>query len=199
MVVSMTAMLLFALQFSLLEARLRLIRATLASCLSRFPLHRLPLIRERLLRLGAHCGPLKCFRRLAGAPLGVLRGLACFRGLVAEERELLPFACNESQDLLIGRLRAEDDAGGAIPSALDVPRQPDPELTVVIYGQGGRHADLHGWFLLYVDDHAEKGQPRRQVTDADSRTPTTTRRGLCFHLWCPHCSTRGFTMLIAGA
>ncbi|OUO21167.1 hypothetical protein B5F89_03220 [Collinsella sp. An307] len=60
----------------------------------------------------------------------------------------------------------------------------------MIYGQGGRHADLHGWFLLYVDDHAEKGQPRRQVTDADSRTPTTTRRGLCFHLWCPHCSTR---------
>ena len=50
----MTAMLLFALQFSLLEARLRLIRSTLASCLSRFPLHRLPLIRERLLRLGAH-------------------------------------------------------------------------------------------------------------------------------------------------
>ena len=199
MVVSMTAMLLFALQFSLLEARLRLIRSTLASCLSRFPLHRLPLIRERLLRLGAHCGPLKCFRRLAGAPLGVLRGLACFRGLVAEERELLPFACNESQDLLIGRLRAEDDAGGAVPSALDVLRQPDPELAVVIYGQGGRHADLHGWFLLYVDDHAEKGQPRRQVTDADSRTPTTTRRGLCFHLWCPHCSTRGFTMLIAGA
>lgn len=160
-------MLLLTLQLSLLEARLRLIRATLASCLSRFPLHRLPLIRERLLRLGAHCGPLKCFRRLAGAPLGVLRGLACFRGLVAEERELLPFACNESQDLLIGRLRAEDDAGGAIPSALDVLRQPDPELTVVIYGQGGRHADLHGWFLLYVDDHAEKGQPRRQVIDAD--------------------------------
>ena len=64
-------------------------------------------------------------------------------------------------------LRAEDDAGGAVPSALDVLRQPDPELAVVIYGQGGRHADLHGWFLLYVDDHAEKGQPRRQVTDAD--------------------------------
>ncbi|RGL12192.1 hypothetical protein DXC81_00560 [Collinsella tanakaei] len=69
----------------------------------------------------------------------------------------------------------------------------------MIHGQGGRHADLHGWFLLYVDDHAEKGQPGRQVADAGSRTPTTTRRGLCFHLWCPHCSTRGFTMLIAGA
>ena len=75
MVVSMTAMLLFALQFSLLEARLRLIRATLASCLSRFPLHRLPLIRERLLRLGAHRRLLEGFRRLAGASLGVLRGL----------------------------------------------------------------------------------------------------------------------------
>ena len=35
-------------------------------------------------------------------------------------------------------LRAEDDAGGAVPSALDVLRQPDPELAVVIYGQGGK-------------------------------------------------------------
>ena len=195
----MTAMLLFALQFSLLEARLRLIRATLASCAGRFPLHRLPLIRERLLRLGAHRRLLKCFRRLAGASLGVLRGLARLGVIATEERELRPFACSELQDFFIGRLRAEDDAGDSVPSALDVLRQPDPELAVVIYGQGGRHADLHGWFLLYVDDHAEKGQPRRQVTDADSRTPTTTRRGLCFHLWCPHCSTRGFTMLIAGA
>ena len=195
----MTAMLLFALQFSLLEARLRLIRATLASCLSRFPLHRLPLIRERLLRLGAHRRLLEGFSRLAGASLGVLRGLARLGRIVTEERELRPFADNESQDLLIGRFCAEDDAGGAVSAVLDMLRQPDPELAVVIYGQGGRHADLHGWFLLYVDDHAEKGQPRRQVTDADSRTPTTTRRGLCFHLWCPHCSTRGFTMLIAGA
>ena len=125
-------MLLFALQLSLLEARLRLIRATLASCLGRLPLHRFPLCRERLLCLGAHRGPFKGFRYLASAPLGVLRGLACFSGLVAEERELLPFACNESQDLLIGRLRAEDDAGDAIPSALDVLRQPDPKLAVVI-------------------------------------------------------------------
>ena len=45
----MPVMLLFALQLSLLEARLRLIRATLASCLSRLPLHRFPLCRERLL------------------------------------------------------------------------------------------------------------------------------------------------------
>lgn len=82
--------------------------------------------------LGAHRGPFKGFRCLASAPLGVLRGLACFSGLVAEERELLPFACNESQNLLIGRLRAEDDAGDAIPSALDVLRQPDPKLAVVI-------------------------------------------------------------------
>lgn len=125
-------MFLLALQLSLLEARLRLIRTTLTSCLSRLPLHRFPLCRERLLCLGAHCRPLKGFRRLTGAPLGVLRGLACFSGLVAEERELFPFACNESQNLLIGRLRAEDDAGDAIPSALDVLRQPDPELTVVI-------------------------------------------------------------------
>ena len=128
----MPAMLLLALQFSLLVARLRLIRATLNSCLGRLPLHRFPLCRERLLCLGAHRGPFKGFRCLASASLGVLRGLACFSGLVAEERELLPFACNESQDLLIGRLRAEDDAGDAIPSALDVLRQPDPKLAVVI-------------------------------------------------------------------
>ena len=175
-------MLLLALQLSLLEARLRLVRAALASCSSRLPLQRFPLCRESLLRLGARGRPLKGFRRLAGAPLGVLRGLARFRDLVAKERESLPFAYNELQDLLVGRLRAEDDAGDAVSAALDMLRQPDPELAVVIYGQGGRHADLHGWFLLYVDDHAEKGQPRRKVTDADSRTPTTTRRGMCFHL-----------------
>ena len=128
----MPAMLLLALQLSLLEARLRLIRATLTSCMSRLPLHCFPLCRESLLCLGAHRGPFKGFRRLASAPLGVLRGLACFSGLVAEERELLPFACNESQNPLIGRLRAEDDAGDAIPSALDVLRQPDPKLAVVI-------------------------------------------------------------------
>ena len=63
------------LQLPLLEARLRLFRAALASYVSRFPLHRLPLIRERLLRLGAHRWLLKCFRRLAGASLGVLAGL----------------------------------------------------------------------------------------------------------------------------
>lgn len=138
-----------------------------ASCLSRLPLHRFPLCRECLLRLGSHRRLLKGLRHFAGVPLGVLRGLACFSGLATEERGLLPFADNESQNLLIGRLRAEDDAGDAVPSALDVLRRPDPELAVEIYGQGGRHADLHDWFLLYVDDHAERGQPRRQVTDAD--------------------------------
>ena len=183
MVVSMTAMLLFALQFSLLEARLRLIRATLASCLSRFPLHRLPLIRERLLRLGAHRRLLEGFRRLAGASLGVLRGLARLGRTVAEERELRSFADNESQDLLIGRFCAEDDAGGAVSAVLDVLRQPDPELAVVIYGQGGRHADLHGWFLLYVDDHAEKGQPRRQVTDNSHCVWTTNQTVFLFRYY----------------
>ena len=128
----MPAMPLFALQFSLLVARISLFHTASVSCMSRLPLHCFPLCRERLLCLGAHRGPFKGFRYLASAPLGVLRGLACFSGLVAEERELLPFACNESQNLLIGRLRAEDDAGDAIPSALDVLRQPDPELTVVI-------------------------------------------------------------------
>lgn len=71
----MTAMLLFALQFSLLEARLRLIRATLASCLSRFPLHRLPLIRERLLRLGAHRRLLEAFAASRARRLGFFAGL----------------------------------------------------------------------------------------------------------------------------
>ena len=103
----MPAMLPLALQRSLLEARFRLFRAALVSCLSRFPLHCLTLIRERLLRLGAHRGLLKGFRRLAGASLGVLRRLARSRDIVAEERELLPFADNESQDLLVGRFRAE--------------------------------------------------------------------------------------------
>lgn len=133
----MPTMLLLALQLSLLEARLRLIRATLASCLSRLPLHRFPLCCERLLRPGAHRRLLKGLRRLAGAALGVPRGLARLGGIVTEERELRPFACNESQDFLIGRFRAEDDAGGAVSAVLDMLRQPDPELAVVIYGQGG--------------------------------------------------------------
>lgn len=128
----MPAMLLLALQLSLLEARLRLIRATLTSCLSRLPLHRFPLCRERLLCLGAHRGPFKGFCCLASAPLGVLRGLARLGRIVTEERELRPFAGNESQDLLIGRFCAEDDAGGAVSAVLDMLRQPDPKLAVVI-------------------------------------------------------------------
>lgn len=128
----MPAMLLLALHLSLLEARLRLIRATLTSCLSRLPLHRFPLCRERLLCLGAHRGPFKGFRCLASAPLGVLRGLARLGRIVTEERELRPFAGNESQDLLIGRFCAEDDAGGAVSAVLDMLRQPDPKLAVVI-------------------------------------------------------------------
>ena len=151
----------------LFEAQIRLVRAASASCMSRLPLHRFPLCRERLLRLGAQRRLLEGFRRLASASLGVLRGLVRLGRIVTEARELRPFVDNESQDLLIGRFCAEDDAGGAVSAVLDMLRQSDLELAVVIYGQGGRHADLHGWFLLYVDDHAEKGQPRRQVTDAD--------------------------------
>ena len=124
----MPAMLPLALQFSLLEARLRLVRAASASCMSRRLLHRFPLTRERLLRLGAHRWPLEGLRRLAGAPLGVLRGLACFSRFATEERELLPSADNESQDLLIGRLRAEDDAGDAVSGVLVMLRQPDPKI-----------------------------------------------------------------------
>ena len=128
----MPAMFLLALQLSLLEARLRLIRATLTSCLSRLPLHRFPLCRERLLCLGAHRGPFKGFRCLASAPLGVLRGLARLGRIVIEERELRPFVDDESQDLLSGRFCAEDDAGDAVSAVLDMLRQPDPELAVVI-------------------------------------------------------------------
>lgn len=125
-------MLLLALQLSLLEARLRLIRATLTSCLSRLPLQRFPLCRERLLCLGAHRGPFKGFRCLASAPLGVLRGLARLGRIVIEERELRPFVDDESQDLLSGRFCAEDDAGDAVSAVLDMLRQPDPKLAVVI-------------------------------------------------------------------
>lgn len=125
-------MFLLALQLSLLEARLRLIRATLASCLSRLPLHRFPLCRERLLCLGAHRRSFKDFRRLTGAPLGVLRGFARLGRIVIEERELRPFVDDESQDLLSGRFCAEDDAGDAVSAVLDMLRQPDPKLAVVI-------------------------------------------------------------------
>lgn len=125
-------MFLLALQLPLLEARLRLIRATLTSCLSRLPLHRFPLCRERLLCLGAHSGPFKGLRRLASAPLGVLRGLARLGRIVIEERELRPFVDDESQDLLSGRFCAEDDAGDAVSAVLDMLRQPDPKLAVVI-------------------------------------------------------------------
>ena len=82
-------MLLLALQLSLLEARLRLIRATLASCLSRLSLHRFPLCRESLLCLGAHRGPLKGFRRRASASLGGLCGLAS-AGLLPKNERLTP-------------------------------------------------------------------------------------------------------------
>lgn len=125
-------MFLLALQLSLLEARLRLIRTTLTSCLSRLPLHRFPLCRERLLCLGAHRGPFKGFRCLASAPLGVLRGLDRLGRIVIEERELRPFVDDESQDLLSGRFCAEDDAGDAVSAVLDMLRQPDPKLAVVI-------------------------------------------------------------------
>ena len=128
----MPAMFLLALQFSLFVARISLFHTESASCLSRLLLHRFSLCRESLLRLGAHRWLLEGFRRLASAPLGVLRGLARLGRLVAEEREHCPFACNEMQDFLIGWLRAEDDAGDAVPSVLDVLRQPDPELAVVI-------------------------------------------------------------------
>ena len=160
---SMPAMLPHALQLPLIEARIRLVRATPASCSSRFPLHRLPLIRERLLRLGAHRRPLKGFRRLAGAPLGSSSWAAlCFSGLVAEERNFAHLATTNRRISPHRTAPRRRRRGDAVPSVLDA-RQPDPELAVVIYGQGGRHADLHGWFSLYVDDHAEKGQPRRQV------------------------------------
>lgn len=128
----MPAMFLLALQFSLFVARISLFHTASASCLSRLPLHRFPLCRERLLCLGAHRGPFKGFRCLASAPLGVLRGLARLGRIVIEERELRPFVDDESQDLLSGRFCAEDDAGDAVSAVLDMLRQPDPKLAVVI-------------------------------------------------------------------
>lgn len=125
-------MFLLALQFSLFVARISLFHTASASCLSRLPLHRFPLCRERLLCLGAHRGPFKGFRCLASAPLGVLRGLARLGRIVIEERELRPFVDDESQDLLSGRFCAEDDAGDAVSAVLDMLRQPDPKLAVVI-------------------------------------------------------------------
>lgn len=125
-------MFLLALQFSLFVARISLFHTASASCLSRLPLHRFPLCRERLLCLGAHRGPFKGFRCLASAPLGVLRGLARPGRIVIEERELRPFVDDESQDLLSGRFCAEDDAGDAVSAVLDMLRQPDPKLAVVI-------------------------------------------------------------------
>ena len=137
-------MLLLALQLPLLEARLRLICAALAFCADRLSLHCLPLTRERLLRLGAHRWLFKGLRRLAGAALGVFCRLARLGGIAAEEREFRPFANNELQDFLIGRFCTEDDAGDAVSPVFDMFRQPDPKLAVMKYGQGGRHADLHG-------------------------------------------------------
>lgn len=125
-------MFLLALQFSLFVARISLFHTASASCLSRLPLHRFPLCRERLLCLGAHRGPFKGFRCLASAPLGVLRGLARLGRIVIEERELRPFVDDESRDLLSGRFCAEDDAGDAASAVLDMLRQPDPKLAVVI-------------------------------------------------------------------
>ena len=129
-------MLLLALQLALLEACLHLVCPAFASRMGRLLLYSLTLIREHLLRLGAHRRLLEGFRRLSGASLGALRGLARLGRIVTEERKPLPFADNKLQDFLVGRLRAEDDAGDAVPSVLDMLCQPDPKLPVVVYGQG---------------------------------------------------------------
>ena len=49
------------------------------------------------------------------APLGVRRGLACFSGLVAEERELLPFASMQRRDNQGGRLLMRTPARPRLP------------------------------------------------------------------------------------
>lgn len=72
---SMPAMLLLALQFSLFVARISLFHTASASCLSRLPLHRFPLCRERLLCLGAHRGPFKAFAASRARRLGFFAGL----------------------------------------------------------------------------------------------------------------------------
>ena len=82
----------------LLEARLRLFSAALASCVDRLLFHCLPLTRERLLRLGAHRRLLEGLRCLAGAALGGFRELSRLCRFVAEEREFLPFTLTPGRD-----------------------------------------------------------------------------------------------------
>ena len=103
-----------------------------------------------------------------------------FHGFVESDgfgkAKAVPLFADELLDFLGRRFCAEHDPARAELSALDALERPHPKLAVVIYGQGGGYPDLpHGDILLYVSHHAEKGQPRRQVTDAGRRTPTTQR------------------------
>ena len=111
-----------ALGLSLLEAAFRFILATGAPCVAPRLLQRLSLVRESLLRLGAHCRLLKGLRCLADAPLGILRVLAHLGGPIAEEMEPLPPVYDELQNLIVGWLRTEDDARNAVYAVIDMLR-----------------------------------------------------------------------------
>lgn len=140
----MSAMLLLALFRPPREARFGFICTLLASFVRRVSLRCFPLIRKGLLRLSAHGWLLERLRRISLAPFGILREFGFVRLLVPEERKSLPSAYHELQDLFIGRLHAEDDAGNAVLPVFNMLYQSHPELAVMIHGQGGRHADLHG-------------------------------------------------------
>ena len=99
--------------------------------LERLPLHRFPLCRERLLCLGAHRGPFKAFAASRARRLGFFAGLLVSVALSPKNE-------NFSHSLVTNRRISSSD--GSAPKTmrrrhtfrLDVLRQPDPELTVVI-------------------------------------------------------------------
>ena len=112
--------LLLVLGLSLFEASFRFICTTDASCAVPLQLLNLPLICESLLSLGAHRRLFESLRCLADAALGVLCRLVYLRRFIAEELELFPLAHYELQNLLIGRLGAEDDTSDAVRAILDM-------------------------------------------------------------------------------
>ena len=94
-------MLLFALLHAELEALLFLIGVPLPSQPTCGLLHRLSLLREGLLGLGAHRWLLQRLRRFALAALRVSGHFWLVGIFSANKRELLPFAHDELQDFLI--------------------------------------------------------------------------------------------------
>ena len=84
--------------------------------------------------------------------------------------------------LLAGRLSAKNGTAHPIAQLVGAFIHPNPERLCKQYRQ--RSCDLFQSNSSFPDTYTKKGQPRRQVTDADSRTPTTTRRGRVFITRC---------------